>query len=78
MNFTGRGQWQKNQAIWKDSGGRNLSAKTLRVIGFLFLVVAAVVAVLNLKRVANLGLMWLSPPLLIVGLGFVAIAARRK
>jgi hypothetical protein len=48
------------------------------VIGFLFLVSAAVVAVLNLKRVANLGMMWLSPPLLIVGLAFVAIAARRK
>jgi hypothetical protein len=48
------------------------------VIGILFLVAAAVVAVLNLKRVANLGMMWLSPPLLIVGLGFVAIAARRK
>jgi hypothetical protein len=48
------------------------------VIGFLFLVSAAVVAVLNLKRVANLGMMWLSPPLLIVGLAFVAMAARKK
>jgi hypothetical protein len=55
-----------------------LSATTLRVIGFLFLVAAAVVAVLNLKRVANLGMMWLSPPLLIVGLAFVALAARKK
>jgi hypothetical protein len=48
------------------------------VVGILFLVAAAVVAVLNLKRVANLGMMWLSPPLLIVGLAFVALAARRK
>jgi hypothetical protein len=48
------------------------------VIGFLFLVAAAVVAVLNLKRVANLGMMWLSPPLMIVGLAFVAFAARKK
>jgi hypothetical protein len=48
------------------------------VVGILFLVTAAVVAVLNLKRVANLGMMWLSPPLLIVGLAFVALAARRK
>jgi hypothetical protein len=55
-----------------------LSATTLRVIGFLFLVAAAVVAVLNLKRVADLGMMWLSPPLLIVGLAFVALAARKK
>jgi hypothetical protein len=55
-----------------------LSATTLRVIGILFLVAAAVVAVLNLKRVANLGMMWLSPPLMIVGLAFVALAARKK
>ncbi|HEV2827788.1 MAG TPA: hypothetical protein VGW76_09290 [Pyrinomonadaceae bacterium] len=55
-----------------------MSPTTLRVIGFLFLVAAAVVAVLNLKRVANLGMMWLSPPLLIVGLAFVTLAARKK
>jgi hypothetical protein len=55
-----------------------LSATTLRVIGFLFLVAAAVVAILNLKRVANLGMMWLSPPLLIVGLALVTLAARKK
>jgi len=48
------------------------------VIGILFLVAAAVVAVLNLKRVANLGMMWLSPPLLILGIALVAIAARKK
>ncbi len=55
-----------------------MSAKTLRMIGILFLVAAAVVAVLNLKRVANLGMLWLSPPLLIVGVAFVALAGRRK
>jgi hypothetical protein len=44
----------------------------------LFLVTAAVVAVLNLKRVANLGMMWLSPPLLVVGIAFVGLAARKK
>jgi hypothetical protein len=60
------------------TGGRNLSATTLRLIGILFLVAAAVVAVLNLKRVANLGMVWLSPPLLIVGMAFVVLAARRK
>jgi hypothetical protein len=48
------------------------------VIGFLFLVAAAVVAVLNLKRVANLGMMWLSPPLMIVGIALVALAGRKK
>ena len=60
------------------TGGRDLSPTTLRVIGILFLVTAAVVAVLNLKRVANLGMVWLSPPLLIVGVALVALAARRK
>jgi hypothetical protein len=61
-----------------NNGGRNLSATTLRVIGIVFLVAAAVVAILNLKRVANLGMMWLSPPLMIVGIAFVVIAGRRK
>lgn len=54
-----------------------MSATTLRVLGILFLVAAAAVAVMNLKRVANLGMFWLSPPLLIVGIGLVA-ASRRK
>jgi hypothetical protein len=54
-----------------------LSATTLRVLGFLFLIVAAVVAVMNLKRVANLGMMWLSPPLLIVGIGLLAVSRRK-
>jgi hypothetical protein len=55
-----------------------LSAAALRLIGFVFLVAAAVVAVLNLKRVADLGMMWLSPPLMIIGIAFIALAARRK
>jgi hypothetical protein len=42
-----------------------------------FLVAAAVVAILNLKRVANLGMIWLAAPLLIVGVALMA-AARRK
>jgi hypothetical protein len=48
------------------------------VIGILFLVAAAVVAVLNLKRVANLGKLWLNAPLLVIGIAFVALSARRK
>ncbi len=54
-----------------------MSAKTLRLLGIVCLIAAAIIAVLNLKRVANLGMFWLSPPLLVVGLGFIA-AARRK
>jgi len=48
------------------------------VIGILFLVAAAVVAVLNLKRVANLGMLWLNAPLLVIGIAFMAMSARRK
>ncbi|HEX9422901.1 MAG TPA: hypothetical protein VF899_06635 [Pyrinomonadaceae bacterium] len=55
-----------------------MSATTLRVIGILFLVAAAVVAVLNLKRVANLGMLWLNAPLLVIGIAFIAMSARRK
>jgi hypothetical protein len=54
-----------------------LSATTLRLIGFLFLVAAAIVAIMNLKRVANLGMVWLSPPLMILGIVLLA-ASRRK
>ncbi|HKB66377.1 MAG TPA: hypothetical protein VKC61_11020 [Pyrinomonadaceae bacterium] len=53
-----------------------MSATALRLIGILFMVAAAVV-VLNLKRVANLGMLGLSAPLLIIGMGFLA-ASRRK
>jgi hypothetical protein len=55
-----------------------VSATTLRVMGILFVVAAAVLAVLNLKRVANLGTFWLSSPLLVIGMALVILAARRK
>jgi hypothetical protein len=38
---------------------------------------AAVVGILNLKRVANLGMLGLSAPLLVIGMGFLA-ASRKK
>ena len=38
----------------------------------------AVVAVLNLKRVANLGMPWLNAPLLVIGIAFMAMSARRR
>lgn len=63
---------------WLRTEVKTLSPATLRLIGFLFLVAAAVVAVLNLKRVANLGMVWLSPPLMIVGLALVALSARKR
>lgn len=54
-----------------------MSPKTLALIGILFLVAAAVVAVLNLKRVADLGMVWLSPVLLIFGAALMAISRRQ-
>jgi hypothetical protein len=41
------------------------------------LVAAVVIALLNLKRVANLGLLWLNAPLLVIGIALI-IAARRR
>ena len=58
--------------------GGILSSKTLRLIGILFLVAAAVLAVLNLKRVADLGTLWVSMPLLIIGIALIAMAGKRK
>jgi hypothetical protein len=55
-----------------------VSPKTLRLIGIIFLVAAALLAVLNLKRVADLGMTWVSPPLLIIGMVFIILARRRK
>ena len=55
-----------------------MSSKTLRLIGILFLVAAAVLAVLNLKRVADLGTLWVSMPLLIIGIALVTMASKRK
>lgn len=55
-----------------------MSAKTLRIIGIVFLVAAAVLAVLNLKRVADAGTFWISSPLLVIGMALVILANRRK
>ena len=55
-----------------------MSAKTFRLIGIILLIVAAVVAVLNLKRVAGLGLPWLSPIFIVLGAAFMIQARRRS
>jgi len=41
------------------------------------LLAAVVIALLNLKRVANLGMLWLNAPLLVMGVALV-LAARRR
>jgi hypothetical protein len=55
-----------------------LTPKTLRLIGILFLVMAAVVAVLNLKRVADLGMTWAAPMLMIMGAALVTLARSKE
>jgi hypothetical protein len=55
-----------------------MSPTVLRLIGILFLIAAAVLAILNLKRVANLGTFWLSSPLLILGMAFIILARKRR
>jgi hypothetical protein len=47
-----------------------------RLVGILFLVAACVAAVLNLHRVANLGMPWLAPLFLIIGAAFVIFSKR--
>jgi len=54
-----------------------LSAKTLRLIGILLVVAAAVLAILNLKRVADAGTLWISMPLLLFGIALVAMSRKR-
>ena len=49
----------------------------MRLLGILFLFGAVVAAILNLHRVADLGLPWLAPLLLIIGAVLTILARRR-
>jgi hypothetical protein len=53
-----------------------MTPRIQRLIGFLFLLSSAVLLVLNLKRVANLGSYWVAMPLFIVGIFLVASSRR--
>lgn len=55
-----------------------MSTTTLRFIGFVFLLSAAVLMVLNLKRVANLGTFWIGLPLLFIGIILVTLARKKS
>ncbi len=55
-----------------------MSPATLRVIGVALLIAAAVVSVLNLRRVADLGAFALPSALLVVGLACVLRAKKRR
>jgi hypothetical protein len=50
----------------------------VRLIGILLLVAAAVAAILNLHRVADLRMPWLGPLLLMLGAAFVIFAKKRQ
>ena len=49
----------------------------LRLIGILLLIAAVAAAILNLHRVADLGMPWLGPLLLVLGAAFMIFAKRR-
>ena len=53
-----------------------MSPANERIIGIIFMVSAALLMILNLKRVANLGSYWVALPLFIIGL--VLVARSRK
>jgi hypothetical protein len=53
-----------------------MSPTALRLIGFLLLAAAVAAAILNLKRVAALGMPWLAP-LFIMLAGALMVASRR-
>jgi hypothetical protein len=50
----------------------------MRVVGIVFLVAAAVVAVLNLRRVYGLGAVAVPSVLTVVGLAFILRARKRR
>lgn len=58
-----------------------MSPGLVRLLGILFLLAAIVVAILNLKRVAGLGMTWLAPILMVFGAVMVGLSssmARRR
>ena len=50
----------------------------LRLLGILLLVAAVAAAILNLHRVADLGMPWLAPLLLVCGAALVVFAKKRR
>jgi hypothetical protein len=54
-----------------------MSPFIVRLIGIVFLIAAAIIAILNLHRVADLRMPGLVPVFMIVGIAFV-IVSRRK
>ena len=55
-----------------------MNRSIIRLIGIVLLITAAVTAILNLHRVADLRMPWLAPLLMVWGLVLVILARRRK
>ena len=55
-----------------------MSRTAMRTIGFVLLLFAVAVAILNLKRVAALGMPWLAPFFIVLGAGMIAASTRAR
>jgi hypothetical protein len=55
-----------------------MNPKTLRLVGIGFMALAAVVAVLNLRRAGGLGLYFLPGVLIVIGAAFIARSRNRR
>ena len=55
-----------------------MKPNVLRAIGILFAIAAVIIAVANLKRVADLGMPWLAPLFLVTGAVFMVSAKRLR
>ncbi len=55
-----------------------MSSTTVRIAGIIFLVASAVLMILNLKRVADLGTYFVALPLFLIGIVLVARSRKRK
>lgn len=55
-----------------------MSTGVLRAIGVVFMILAAIMAVLNLRRVANLGAFYLPAILIVLGAAFILRARNRR
>ena len=54
------------------------SPRVPQVVGFLFCIAAVVISILNLKRVAGLGLVGIPAFFMVCGAGLMVVARRRK
>ncbi|HUQ31712.1 MAG TPA: hypothetical protein VM095_06310 [Pyrinomonadaceae bacterium] len=60
------------------TGKKTMTPATERIIGIVFMISAAVLLVLNLKRTANLGSYWVAFPLFIIGIVLLGRSRRAE